>query len=156
MAKRRAEPDSVKLVPAPVKKTVSRAGTAAKKARVSKSVPAKAARPAQRAGSKGLLHAGLTALGNVRDDVVRRQTNVIGSLLGLGTSTGEGKGAALRAFPVLDALGVRKFEDVFDERVAAALQRLGVPSAQEIQELRDQVRLLQEHLARAELDRRKR
>jgi hypothetical protein len=164
MAKRGDAAESMKTkpaaparAPAPARKTAARAGTGvAKKARPSKPVPAKEATAAKGAGAKGLLHAGLTALGNVRDDVVRRQTNVIGSLLGLGAPAEGGAGAALRAFPVLDALGVRKFEDVFDERVAAALQRLGVPSAQEVQELRDQLRLMQERLEQAGLDHRKR
>lgn len=164
MATRRDETDSVKKKPvtparkaAPAKKSAPRAGAAAKKARAPKAVPARTASPAQQAGAKGLLRAGLKALGTVRDGVVKRQTNVIESLLGLGSGqAADGKPGAVRAFPGLDTFGIRKFEDVFDQRVATALQRLGMPSAQEIQELRDQVRLLLEHLERAESGRRKR
>jgi len=96
-------------------------------------------------------------LGTVRDDVVKHQTNVIESLLGIGkTDPAGGKGGLPRAFPGLDTFGIRKFEDVFDQRVAAALERLGMPSAQDVQELREQVRLLREQIARMESARRKR
>ena len=98
----------------------------------------------EQAGAKGLLRAGLKALGTVRDDVVKRQTNVIESLLGMGKP------------PALETFGIRKFEDVFDQRVATALERLGMPSAQEIRELREQLRQVLEHLDRAETGRRKR
>ena len=50
-------------------------------------------------------------------------------------------------FGALDSFGLRKFEDVFDQRVAAALQRLGLPSAQELQALRDEVQHLRSQLA---------
>ena len=89
-------------------------------------------------GAKGLLRAGLKALGTVRDDVVKRQTHVIESLLG-GKSIDPGASAL--------GFGFRKFEDVFDQRVATALERLGMPSAQEIQALRDEVRQLRAQLA---------
>ena len=41
--------------------------------------------------------------------------------------------------PGLDAFGLRKFEDVFDQRVAAALERLGMPTRDELQALHDKL-----------------
>lgn len=149
MATRRDETVSVKKKAAaagkkpPAKKTAPRKKAApAKKAASAK----KAAAPGKQAGAQGLLRAGLKALGNVRDDVVKRQTNVIESLLGIGQPKGD---AAPRGF-ALESFGIRKFEDVFDQRVATALQRLGMPTAQEIQELREQMKRLLEHLERIE------
>jgi hypothetical protein len=119
----------------------------AKKATARRTVAAKKPAPARKADGKktaeGLLRAGLKALGNVRDDVARRQSNVIEGLLGIG------KTDAPRAFPGLDSFGIRKFEDVFDQRVATALQRLGMPTLEEIQALRDEVRQLREQLGQA-------
>jgi hypothetical protein len=150
MATRRDETVSVKKKAAaagkkaaPAKKTVPR----------KKAAPAKkAATPGKQAGAQGLLRAGLKALGNVRDDVVKRQTNVIESLLGMGQPKGD---APPRGFG-LESFGIRKFEDVFDQRVATAMQRLGMPTAQEIQALREQMKLLLEHLERIESGQRKR
>lgn len=158
MATRRDETDSVKKKAAPpAKKTVPvTKAVAGKKAAAKKAAPAESAaapqtEEASKAGAKGLLRAGLKALGTVRDDVVKHQTNVIESLLGIGkTDPAGGK------FPGLDTFGIRKFEDVFDQRVATSLQRLGMPSAQEFQELREQMRLLLEHVERIESGRRKR
>ena len=96
-------------------------------------------------GPQGLLRSGLKALGTVRDDVVKHQANVIETLLGIGKSGFSAEVVAARNFPGLE-LGLRKFEDVFDHRVAAAMQRLGLPSALEIQALHDQVRELRERI----------
>jgi hypothetical protein len=156
MATRRDETVSVKKKAAaagkktaPAKKPAPRQNAApAKKAASAKKVAA----PGKKAGAQGLLRAGLKALGNVRDDVVKRQTNVIENLLGIGQPKGDG---APRGF-ALESFGMRKFEDVFDQRVATALQRLGMPTAQEIQELRDQMKRLLEHLERIESGQRKR
>jgi len=158
MATRRDETVSVKKKAAAAGKKAA----PAKKAVVrKKAVPAKqgasakkAAAPDQQAGAQGLLRAGLKALGNVRDDVVKRQTNVIESLLGMGQPKSKGD-APTRGFG-LESFGIRKFEDVFDQRVATAMQRLGMPTAQEIQELREQMKLLLEHLERIESGQRKR
>ncbi|MGJ7510425.1 phasin family protein [Variovorax sp. GT1P44] len=151
MATRRDETVSVKKKPAapatkaaPAKKAAPRKRAAPKKAAAPETIAQEAAVSQEQAGAKGLLRAGLKALGTVRDDVVKRQTNVIESLLGMGKP------------PVLDTFGIRKFEDVFDQRVATALERLGMPTAQEIQELREQMRQVLEHLERAEAGRRKR
>lgn len=104
------------------------------------SVAASKAKPGK---AEVLLRAGLKALGNVRDDVVKRQTNVIEGLLGIQP---KGNATPARGFPNLDSFGIRKFEDVFDQRVATALQRLGMPTLQEVQALRDEVRELRGRL----------
>lgn len=97
-------------------------------------------------GAEGLLRAGLKALGNVHHDVVKRQTHVIESLLGVRAA----EELKARAFAGAGGFGFRKFEDVFDQRVATALERLGMPSAQEIEALREEVRELREQLARGQ------
>jgi hypothetical protein len=153
MATRRDETVNVKKKAAPAGKAAAAKKTASRKAAPAKKSQA-AAPTKKKAGAQGLLRAGLKALDNVRNDVVKRQTNVIESLLGIGQA---GKpDAPARGFPGLDSFGIRKFEDVFDQRVATAMQRLGMPSAQESQELREQMRLLLEHLERIESGRRKR
>ncbi|VTU16528.1 poly(hydroxyalkanoate) granule-associated protein [Variovorax sp. PBL-H6] len=156
MATRRDETVSLKKKASIAgKKAVVARKTAAprkKAAPAKKLVPArKAAQDNKQPGAQGLLRAGLKALGNVRDDVVKRQTNVIESLLGMGQAKGDGtpRGFALESF------GIRKFEDVFDQRVATALQRLGMPTAQEVQELREQIKRLLEHLERIESGRKR-
>jgi len=166
MATRRDETESVKKKAAPpAKKTVTakkgapRKKPAAKNAALVESTAApqtEETSQATQAGAKGLLRAGLKALGTVRDDVVKHQTNVIESLLGIGKTDAAGGKSAPPRFPGLDTFGIRKFEDVFDQRVATSLQRLGMPSAQEFQELREQLRLLLEHVERIESGRRKR
>jgi hypothetical protein len=129
--------------PAAPRKTAA----AKKTTRVAKpQAPAPAPKPA---GAKGLLRAGLKALDDVRNDVVKRQTNVIESLLGI-KAPDKGDAAPTRGFTGLDNFGIRKFEEVFDQRVATSLQRLGMPSAQEIQALREQMAKLLEHFERTE------
>ena len=136
MATRPDETARLKKRAAPAK--AARTAPAAKK-----KAPA-AKKAAEQTGSKaeGLLRAGLKALDNVRNDVAKRQANVIEGLLGIG----QGKVPSLG----LDSFGIRKFEDVFDQRVATALERLGMPSAEEVQALRAEVVLLRERLAQFE------
>lgn len=84
--------------------------------------------------------AGLRALDNVRHDVQRRQASVIETLLGIPPSAaGAEPRLNLPGLPGLDAFGLRKFEDVFDQRVAAALERLGMPTRDELQALHDKL-----------------
>ncbi|MGJ7567899.1 phasin family protein [Variovorax sp. GB1R11] len=123
--KKRAAP--AKKVPAARKAAPRKAATATKKT----PEPGKA---------EGLLRAGLKALDTVRNDVAKRQANVIEGLLGIR----QGK------VPSLDSFGIRKFEDVFDQRVATALERLGMPGAQEVQALREEVAQLRERVAQLE------
>jgi len=143
---------------APAKKAsaAKKAPAAAKKAAAAAKKKTAAVTPNARSnektrGAEGLLRAGLKALGNVRDDVAKRQANVIEGLLGIGQgkfdAAGAGKAPLTRGFPSLDSFGLRKFEDVFDQRVATALQRLGMPGAEEVQALREEVAQLRERLA---------
>ncbi|WP_295980238.1 phasin family protein [uncultured Variovorax sp.] len=130
-SKKRAAP-AARKAPAAAKKTAARK-TASKAQHGSGEQPRKA---------EGLLRAGLKALDNVRNDVAKRQANVIEGLLGIG----QGKVPSLG----LDSFGIRKFEDVFDQRVATAMQRLGMPDAAEVQALRDEVAQLRERVAQLE------
>ena len=143
MATRPDETAKLKKRAAPAKKMpAARKATAATK---------KSAEPGK---AEVLLRAGLKALDNVRNDVAKRQANVIEGLLGIGQgkpdSAAAAKAAVPRGFPSLDSFGLRKFEDVFDQRVATALQRLGMPSAEEVQALREEVARLHERLAQLE------
>src|SRR4051812_32020750 len=76
------------------------------------------------AGAKGLLRAGLKALGEVRDDVVTRQSRIFEALLGIDTTALLPRGIEAIKPGVAD----NKFEDLFDQRVARSLERLGMPS----------------------------
>ena len=150
MATRTDETAKLKKKATPAKKT-----PAAKKKAAAPRKAAPAAKKAAAAPGKaeGLLRAGLKALDNVRNDVAKRQANVIEGLLGIGQGKADAAGAKAaltRGFPSLDSFGIRKFEDVFDQRVATALQRLGMPSAEEVQALRAEVVLLRERLAQFE------
>ncbi|RQO51574.1 poly granule associated family protein [Variovorax sp. KBW07] len=148
--KKRAAPAT--KAPAAKKKAAPRkaAPAAAKKAASAASAASASAAPGK---AEGLLRAGLKALDNVRNDVAKRQANVIEGLLGIGqgkVDAAAAKAALTRGFPSLDSFGIRKFEDVFDQRVATALQRLGMPGADEVQALRDEVAQLRERLAKFE------
>jgi hypothetical protein len=143
MATRRGESDSSKA--AGKKAAVGAARKPAAKKQAAAGIPAAPA------SSKGLLHAGLKALGNVRDDVVMHQNNVIDRLLGIAPGKAAGtavanKGVLPRGLKALDPFGLRKFEDVFDQRVASALQHLGMPTAEEFKALQDEVKRLREQL----------
>ncbi|BEP71367.1 phasin family protein [Variovorax sp. V512] len=153
MATRPDDTAKLKKRTTPAKK----APAAKKKAAPRKAAPAAKAPPADTAAgtnkAEALLRAGLKALDNVRNDVAKRQANVIEGLLGIGHGKADAvgaKAALTRGFPSLDTFGIRKFEDVFDQRVATALQRLGMPSADEVQALRDEVAQLRERLAKLE------
>jgi hypothetical protein len=159
MATRLDETAALKKKGAPAKKSTAakKGAAAAPKAKATRAAVPRKPMPAQEpvAGKKagGLLRAGLKALDTVRSDVAKRQVNLIEGLLGIGQGKvgGDGaKGALTRGFASLDTFGIRKFEDVFDQRVATALQRLGVPSAQEVQALREEVVQLRERLAQCE------
>lgn len=154
MATRRDEPAELKKKATPAKKTAG-AKTAARKTAAPRKRTAAKAKPAS--SGEGLLRAGLKALDTVRNDVAKRQasvTNVIEGLLGIGGKGGEeasgAKAVLTRGFPGLDSFGIRKFEDVFDQRVATALQRLGMPTAEEVQALQSQIAALAEQLDRLE------
>lgn len=138
MATRPDETAKLKKRAAPAKK----ASAAARKTAPRKAAPAASKKSAEPGKAEVLLRAGLKALDNVRNDVAKRQANVIEGLLGIG----HGKVPSLG----LDSFGIRKFEDVFDQRVATALQRLGIPGADEVQALRDEIARLRERVAQLE------
>ena len=150
--KRAAPAKPARKTPAARKAPAAGKRAAASKKRTAAAAPDTA--PGKKAvGAEGLLRAGLKVLGNVRDDVAKRQANVIEGLLGIGQGRFDPAGAkpaVPRGFPSLDSFGLRKFEDVFDQRVATALQRLGMPSAEEVQALREEVIRLRERLAQLE------
>jgi len=96
-----------------------------------------------------LLRAGLQALDKARNDVAERQSRVFEAILGFEPAQGlsglvgrEGAAAKVAA----EALGLRKFEAVFDQRVAHALDRMGVPSAEILTALIDEVAALKEEV----------
>ncbi|MEP7101814.1 MAG: phasin family protein [Burkholderiales bacterium] len=96
------------------------------------------------------LRAGLKALGKVRDDVVQHQSRVFEAILGIEPGAGwsglvkRDAGAAKLA---QEALGLRKFEAVFDQRVASALERMGMPSIEALQALGDEIAALRAEVA---------
>lgn len=96
-----------------------------------------------------LIRAGLQALDKARNDVAERQSRVFEAILGLEpaqqlSSLVGREGAAAKV--AAEALGLRKFEAVFDQRVAHALERMGVPSADTLQVLVDEVAALKEEV----------
>ncbi len=121
----RAKTTPVKKVPAPAKTArASRKPTAkAKTAKSSKTSASKPPRTMKQTGadafasSKHLLHAGLSAL-----SLPRAESAVADGLS-----------------KIADSFGFKKLEDVFDQRVASALQRIGIPSARELARLIEKV-----------------
>jgi len=116
--------------------------------------PALPAPPKQPVGAKGLLRAGLKALNDAREDAIARQSRVFEALLGLDKVRSAGERAArevkLAHEGAPDAPGMQKFEEVFDQRVARSLERLGMPSPQALAALCRQLEAINEHLARIE------
>ena len=144
----------------PVSKTVRKAAGAAKRA---SSKPARKSVPRKSASSpiapseallktpKNLLTAGIKALSNAHDEAVARQSRVFESLLGLGSHRdGKRDAPEAPAAPTLDPFGFKKFEDVFDQRVAKAMQHLGVPTVEAFAELVAEVERLREAIGRLE------
>lgn len=129
------------------------AGSSARPGARPRRASAKAAPEAQPApaaaatGAKALIQAGLKALGEVRGDMAARQTRVFELLLGIGQSPTWPANSGERTRSLADPFG--KFEEVFDQRVARSLERLGMPSPQVLQALTEQVKLLAETSAQA-------
>ncbi len=116
--------------------------------------PAPAAPTLPAGGAKGLLRAGLKALNEVRDDVILRQSRVFEALLGLEPSRSAGERSA-REWKLLNAgdpgaATMQKFQEIFDQRVARSLERLGMPSPQALAALCSQLEAINEHLKRIE------
>ena len=136
-----ARPALKRVAPPEPVKPGQRASVAAKK---------RARSSAEPAPKPNLLRAGLKALGTVRDDVVQHQSRIFESLLGIDPKQSWpaiGRAAADKAEA---AFGLRKFEAVFDQRVAHALERMGMPSVPALQALIDQVTELNQTLRRLE------
>lgn len=112
--------------------------------------PPAAAAPATATGAKALIRAGLKALGDVRGDMAARQTRVFELLLGIGQSPAWPANMGERARSLADPFG--KFEDVFDQRVARSMERLGMPSPQVLQALVEQVQLLADAAIAADVE----
>jgi len=105
------------------------------------------------------LRAGLKALGKVRDDVVQHQSRVFEAILGIEPGAGWGglvKRDAPAAKVAQEALSLRKFEAVFDQRVASALERMGMPSIEALQAMRDELDALRAEVAALKAKPRKR
>ncbi|WP_161974426.1 phasin family protein [Piscinibacter terrae] len=131
------------------------AGKSNQKAAPAAKARAKAETPApeeKQTGAKALLRAGLKALNEVRDDVVTRQSRVFEALLGLDTSKTASDRSAheWKLLNPTGAAGVQKFEEIFDQRVARSLERLGMPSPQALATLCQQLEAINEHLKRIE------
>jgi Poly(hydroxyalcanoate) granule associated protein (phasin) len=98
------------------------------------------------AAKPNLIRAGLNALDKARQDVAQRQSRVFEAILGLepaqGLAAREGAASKIAA----EAFGLRKFEAVFDQRVAHALERMGVPSVEALKALTDEVAALKEEV----------
>ena len=105
------------------------------------------ATPTVATGAKALIRAGLKALGEVPGDMVARQTRVFELLLGIGQSPAWPTNSGERKRSLADPFG--KFEEVFDQRVARSLERLGMPSPQVLQALAEQAKLIAETAAEA-------
>ena len=116
-----------------VRKTVAR-----KRGAPAATHAAVAAPPAgQKSGARALIRGALKALGEVPADMAARQVRIFELLLGIGQSPLWKKAESAAG---LDPFG--KFEAVFDQRVERSLERLGMPSPQQLNELSDQVRAL--------------
>jgi hypothetical protein len=129
----------------------SKAGKPAAKRARKPAAPAPAPAAPER-GAKRLLRAGLKALNEVRDDVILRQSRVFEALLGLDTthSAAERSAREGKLLSTPDAANMQKFEEVFDQRVARSLERLGMPSPQALSALCRQLEAINEHLQRIE------
>ncbi|NRF67663.1 phasin family protein [Aquincola sp. S2] len=118
--------------------------------KANKAKPPSAGKEEAVGGAKGLLRAGLKALGDVRDDVVLRQSRVFEALLGIDASHAVINGVEKLRPESREALGLHKFEAVFDQRVARSLERLGVPSPEALANLVRQLEAINQHLQRIE------
>lgn len=105
-----------------------------------------AAEPTPDPGKPNLIRAGLQALDKARQDVAQRQSRVFEAILGLEPAQGLGAREGTAAKLAAEAFGLRKFEAVFDQRVAHALERMGVPSADALKALVDEVAALKEEV----------
>lgn len=139
---------------APSRPTAARKSPAKKVVAKTAAPPEPAAAPPR--GTKNILTAGIKALTNAHEEAMARQSRVFESLLGLGQRREAETAAAPLAATSLDPFGFRKFEDVFDQRVAKAMEHIGVPTAEAFAALQAEVEQLRETVARLEVQGRKR
>ncbi len=103
---------------------------------------------ASKSTAKSLLSAGIKALGNAQSEAIARQSRVFESILGLDAPRDPATEKTVNPLAAaLDPFGFRKFEDVFDQRVARTLQRLGVPSTEAFAALSEEVERLKHEVA---------
>jgi hypothetical protein len=102
--------------------------------------------PTPEPGKSNLIRAGLQALDKARQDVAQRQSRVFEAILGLEPAQGLGAREGTAAKLAAEAFGLRKFEAVFDQRVAHALERMGMPSADALKALTDEVAALKDEV----------
>lgn len=127
-------------------KSVSKAARKRGPSRVS---PAAEVPATPQAPKKNILTAGIKALTHAHEEAVARQSRVFESLLGLGKGLVPGRDAVdSPVSTALDPFGIKKFEDVFDQRVARAMQRLAAPSSEVVARLEAEVAALREDVAR--------
>lgn len=121
-------------------------------ARKPAAAPAGAAPEAAEVKPAGLVQAGLKVLSDVREDVAMRRSRIFAALLGLDDPLLQATVGAADQDSVTGEGGrsKQKFEDVFDQRVARSLERLGMPSPQALAALCAQLDAINQHLARNE------
>ena len=78
------------------------------------------------AGAKNFLQSSFGAISRSRDDATEAVAEGLGRFV--------------------ETIGLRKLEDVFDQRVASALERMGIPTARELARLRDRVEQLSQQV----------
>jgi len=137
-----------------VTKAKAPAPTPAGKRAAPRKRPAPAAEPVAEAtpppietAKPNLLRAGLQALDKARQDVAERQSRVFEAILGFEPAQNLASRESAAAKLAAEAFGLRKFEAVFDQRVAHALERMGVPSADALKSLVDEVASLKAEVA---------
>jgi len=108
---------------------------------------AEATQPPIEAAKTNLLRAGLQALDKARQDVAERQSRVFEAILGFEPAQNLASRENAAAKLAAEAFGLRKFEAVFDQRVAHALERMGVPSVDALKALVDEVAALKAEVA---------
>jgi hypothetical protein len=140
-----------------MKKETGKGATSSPRKPSAKKTAARKVGAAPRA-SKNIISAGIKALTNVHEEAIARQSRVFESILGLNTKR-EPSGPSNEKTPnpltaALDPFGFRKFEDVFDQRVARALENLGVPTAQAFADLQAEVAGLRAKIAALEAKKR--
>jgi len=120
--------------PAPARKPARSRAAAASPAAAPIAVPAHPPK-ASESGAASVLEAGIKALTLAKERTTSGAGNVVASLM--------------------DPFGFRKLEEVFDQRVASALERLGVPSARSLADLVERMEKLCERVEQLEAARRK-